>query len=232
MTKPQQLPDQFELLERVSRQNRLFVVFGILGMLVGLLGAFTVFAVGTAPTPVVIWPDNPHAPAALVKTGEVTVREVDAKRFFLIAADHLLGWNSADVKTTFDQAKLLMNREWRSQFNASLEKMVEVPKEISPKGTMTSLSWMISSKVRNEVEPIKLEDITCSRVGGDSGEAQWNCKALVKVAAQPLFGAPLDDPSLRRRVLVQAGFKEYSVTNSAIYGLLISYWEVIDKDVE
>lgn len=227
MSKLHQLPDQFELLERVSKQNRLFVVFGILGMLVGLLGIYTTFVVGMQPTPVVIWPDNPYAPAQLVKTGEVKVREIDAKRFFLIAATRLLGWNSADVKKSFDEVALMMASDWRGQFRASLEKVVEVPKEVHPSGKLTSMSWMISSRVRNDVEPIKLEDITCSKV-----DVQWNCKAVVKVTAQPLLGAPSDDPSLRRRVLVQAGFKEYPVTNDALYGLLISYWEVLDKDLE
>ncbi|MDP2345740.1 MAG: hypothetical protein Q8O67_32655 [Deltaproteobacteria bacterium] len=221
------LPDQFELLDRLARQNRLFVFFGAVGMLIGVLGIYTTFVVGMQPTPVVVWPDNPYAPARLVKTGEVQVREVDAKRFFLLAADRLLGWNSAEVKGSFDEVSLMMNREWREQFRSSLEHIVAVPQEVHPSGKLTNLTWMIASRVRNEVEPIALEDITCTRT-----DVQWNCKAVVKVRAQPLLGAPSDDPALRRRVLVQAGFKEYPVTNAALYGLLIAYWEVLDKDLE
>lgn len=227
MSEPFRLPDQFELLERVSRQNRVFVVFGLLGMIVGVLGIYTTFVVGLQPTPVVIWPDNPHAPAQLVRTGDVSVREVDAKRFFLIAADRLLGWNSAEVKQSFDEVALMMNAQWRGQFQESLDQIVPVPTDVHPSGKLTNLTWMIAARVRNIVEPIALQDISCTATAG-----QWNCKATVTVSAQPLLGPPSTEPSLRRRVLVQGGFKEYPVTNNDLYGLLISYWEVLDKDLE
>jgi hypothetical protein len=225
MTTPQpHVPDAFDLLHRLEKRGRIIVLFGLIGMAIGLMSIFMVFTVAVTPTPVVIWPDNPNAQPVLVRAGDVTVREIDAKRFFLTMSDKLLAWNSADVIQRFDDAKLLMNSEWRKVFQQSLSDTVSVPKEVVPTGTTTAIDWMVRSTVRNEIEPIKLEDITCERAGG-----QWNCKAVVKTRAMPMLAPPSEENSIKRKVLVQAGFKEYPVTNTALYGMLVSYWEVLDK---
>jgi hypothetical protein len=225
MTTPQpKIPDAFDLLHRLEKKNRVITVFGVTGMLMGAFGMFTVFTVAMSPTPVVIWPDNPDVPPKLVNAGDVSVREIDAKRFFKVVADKLLAWSSADVTGHFDEARLLMNSEWRSVFNESLTKTVDVPKEVVATGKTTALDWMVRSTVRNEIDPIKLENITCTKTG-----PVWNCKATVKTRTMPMLAPPSPENTVERKVVIQAGFKEYPVTNTALYGLLVSYWEVLDK---
>jgi hypothetical protein len=219
------LVDPFDLLQRLDRRDRMVRLFGFTGWLVGLLGIATVMIVALSPTPVVIWTDNPQIPPKLVQTGTVEVREIEAKRFFLVMADKLLKWNSADVMTRFAEARLMMNTDWRSIFDQSIAKVVDVPKEVVPSGKATAQEWMIRSAVRNEIEPIKLEDIKCERAA-----KQWNCTATIRTKAMPMLAPPDEANSVERRVVVRAGFKEYDVTDAALYGLLVSYWEVLDKE--
>lgn len=151
---------------------------------------------------------------------EVPTREVDAKRFLLKAGGLLHGWTSATVVRDLTASSLLMTARWRKLFADEVNKVIDVPTEISPEGRETMLGYYAGLKVRNTLD-WKWESISCER---NAEKRAWGCYAPVIVETQPLLGDPLPNPP-RKELIVRATFVEVPVTANTIDGLLIDFWD-------
>jgi hypothetical protein len=59
-------------------------------------------------------------------------------------------------------------------------------------------------------------------------EGVWNCKLYATIETQPMTGAPLTSPDVKRKLEIQAQFIEVPVTVLTIDGLLVDFWNQVD----
>lgn len=218
-------PDQFEVLGELVRRGRrgwiTNVIFGVIALL-SLMVAFLSFS---RPLPVVYRPDSPSQPAQVVfAAGDSSIREVDAKRFFINMAERLHGWDSANVMDTMQKTALLMTTAQRERLLKDMNAMVEVPKEIDPNGKAPQVNAYIGMRIRNELE-IDWDSLKCTEAQG-----LWHCKAKATMNTQPLLGPPVDNPKLKRVLSIKASFKPVPVTLNTLDGLLVDFWDAKEPE--
>src|SRR3954463_556546 len=101
-------PDPFEAYNELVRRARRSWLTSALALLVTVLALAIAFLSFTRPLPVVVTSDDPREARRLSSAGDVSVREVDAKRFFAKMTQKLHGWTSANVVEELTQASFLM----------------------------------------------------------------------------------------------------------------------------
>lgn len=220
-------PDQFEVFNELARARRFGRVMNVLAMLIALFSMFIAFVAFLRPVLVVDRSSNPLEPARIVTAGDASIREVDAQRFFINTATLLYGWDSLSVVDNLNtKAPYVMTELWRARFRSELQTMVVVPTEYDASGKMSQLSSYIAAKVRNEID-VDLATIKCA----ESAETKlWSCKGKVTRRIQPLFGPPVDDPKLLKRLIIRATFKPVPITRDTIDGLLVDFWDVSEPE--
>lgn len=220
-------PDQFTVFNELARGRRFSRVVTVLALLLALFSMFIAFVAFLRPVVVVDRSTNPLEPARIVTAGDMTVREHDAQRFFIGTAQLLYGWDSVSVTKALGQdAAFRMTAPWRERFRVELNSLVPVPAEWDPSGKMTQLGSYIAAKVQNEVE-IDLDTLKCA-FNKETG--LWSCKGKILRRTQPLFGPPLDDPKLAKRLVVRANFKPVPITVDTIDGLLVDFWDASEPE--
>lgn len=217
-------PDTFELAQELVARGRRSWMINLFALSTTVLAVFALLLQAGKPVPVVVWSDDPNRPAQVFITqpGQALVREIDAKRFMVRVGDSLMAWNSGSVTDELNKAVLLMTPRWKKVFEDQLNKKVDVPPEMDQSGKMTTYGTYLAAKVRNFTE----WDWTSARCV--KAEGLWNCKANVTIETQPLIGTPLTSPDTKRKVEVQAQFKEVPVTANSLDGLLVEFWNQVD----
>ncbi len=220
-------PDQFEVFNELARGRRFGRVTVVLSLLLSMFSMFIAFVAFLRPVVVVDRGTNPLEPARLATAGDAAVREVDAQRFFINTAKLLYGWDSVSVtKVLTQEVPYVMTAPWRERFRAELNAPVSVPVEYDPSGKMSQLSSYIAAKVQNEVEV----DFTTLKCAMNPETKLWSCKGRVLRRTQPLFGPPLDDPKLLKRLVIRATFKPVPITVDTIDGLLVDFWDASEPE--
>jgi len=218
-------PDQFEVLGELVRRGRRAWILNLVFGLTALSALFVAFASISRPLAVVFRPDSPNQPAqVVVTTTDSTVREVDAKRFFVQTAERLHGWDSSNVMETMQKATLLMTTAQRQRLVTEMNTLVDVPKEVDKTGKTQQISAYIGARVRNEVE-LDWDSLKCSQAQG-----VWHCKAKATVNTQPLLGPPVDNPKLKRALSLKASFTPVPVTLNTLDGLLVDFWDAKEPE--
>ena len=113
---------------------------------------------------------------------------------------------------------------WSSATPEEVQRVIEVPAEISKDGKETQLGYFAGLKVRNILD-WNWESITCER---NAEKREWGCYGRVLVETQPLLGNPMPNPP-RKELVVRASFQEVPVTGNTIDGLLIDFWDQRDN---
>lgn len=220
-------PDQFEVFNELARGRRFGRVTVVLSLLLSLFSMFIAFVAFLRPVVVVDRSTNPLEPARLATAGAAEVREVDAQRFFINTARQLYGWDSVSVtKVLTLEVPYVMTEVWRERFRAELRSSVAVPVEYDPSGKMSQLSSYVVAKVQNEVE-VDLEALKCA---ANPETKLWSCKGRVTRRTQPLFGPPVNDPKLTKRLVIRATFKPVPVTVDTLDGLLVDFWDASEPE--
>ncbi len=211
---------EFELLgELVKRSRRAFwinVTFGIITITALAVAALVILR----PVPVIVRSEDPTLPALVVRSGDTSIREVDAKRFFVTIGKKLHGWNSATVVDDLYSATLLMTSRWRTKFKKELSSLVDVDTSVAASGTTTMIGSYTGARIRNTFA-FKWTTVSCADTDG-----LWYCKGIATIESQPLFGEPVNDASLRRRVAIKAAFRPVPATLETLDGLLVDFWDV------
>ena len=220
-------PAHFELVVALKKStSRAWLVSLVMGAIT-LVSVFALFLQASKPIPVVYRPDSIHDDNQVIYAGgsqTVAVREIDAKRFFVKSAKLLHGWSSGTVVRDLTAASLLMTTKWRKLFTDEVQRVIEVPTEISKDGKETQLGYFAGLKVRNILD-WNWESITCER---NAEKREWGCYGRVLVETQPLVGNPMPNPP-RKELVVRASFQEVPVTGNTIDGLLIDFWDQRDQ---
>lgn len=212
-------PDQFEIFnELVRRSRRSFWVSAAL-VVVTILAMALAFMSFVRPLPVVVTSDNPLEPRRIVGAGDMSVREIDAKRFFAETAQRLHGWSSANAVSELTAASMTMTVRWRKRFAAEMNGDVKVPTSVDASGKTTLLQTYVLSKIRNDLA-IDWDSATCAKDAG-----VWHCKATATMKIEPLTGDPVEDPKLTKHLAIRASFVEVAVTPNTIDGLLVDFWD-------
>lgn len=217
-------PHQFEVFNELVRRGRRAWIREAIAYVVGVLGLLLAVLSFNRPVPVVVRSDSAQDPAQVVIAGDASVREIDAKRFFLKMGGLLHGWSSASVVEDLTGASLLMTTAWRKRFTGEVNAMIDVPKEVSEEGRASQLSAYVAARIRNEFE-FDWDTIKCSEVKGT-----WHCKARAEMKVQPLVGNPVDDPKLTRSLSVKASFVPVRTTLNTIDGLLVDFWDAKERE--
>ena len=134
-------------------------------------------------------------------------------------------WASV-TKVLTQEVPYVMTAPWRERFRAELNAPVSVPVEYDPSGKMSQLSSYIAAKVQNEVD-VDLATLKCAM---NPETKLWSCKGRVVRRTQPLFGPPLDDPKLLKRLVIRATFKPVPITVDTIDGLLVDFWDASEPE--
>lgn len=224
-------PAHFELVLALKKSSsRAWLVSLLLGFIT-VFALLALFLQSSKPIPVVYRPDSIHDPNQVIYAGgqsqEVATREVDAKRFFLKTGTLLHGWSSGSVVKDLTAASLLMTTRWRKLFTDEVQRIIEVPAEISPDRKETQLGYYAGIRVRNTLD-WQWDSITCER---NATKREWGCYGRVLVETQPLLGDPLPNPP-RKNLIIRATFAEVPVTRNTIDGLLVDFWDQRDADAK
>lgn len=224
-------PAHFELVTALKKSTSRAWLVSVLLAGITLLSMLMLFLQSSRPIPVVYRPDSIHDQSQVIYAGgqsrEVQTREIDAKRFFLKGGTLLHGWSSGTVVKDLTAASLLMTTRWRKLFTEEVNRVVDVPIEVSPGGKETQLGYYAGIRVRNTLD-WQWESITCER---NETKREWGCYGRVLVETQPLLGDPLPSPP-RKSLIVRATFAEVPVTPNTIDGLLIDFWDQRDADAK
>jgi hypothetical protein len=220
-------PAHFELVVALKKSvTRAWLVTLLLAFTTSLALA-ALFLQSSKPIPVVYRPDSIHDGNQVILAGgqELPTREIDAKRFLIKSGALLHGWSSGSVVRDLTAATLLMTTRWRKLFADEVQRVIDVPSEISADGKETQLGYYAGLKVRNTLD-WQWDSISCER---NDTKREWGCYARVLVETQPLLGDPLPNPP-RKNLIVRATFAEVPVTRTTIDGLLIDFWDQRDAD--
>lgn len=213
------LPTSFDTYNALVRTNRFALFRELIAYGVALIAMFLAFTTLARPTQVIVRPDDPDRPSYLVAAGDVSVRDIDAKRFFHKIAKLLHAWDSASVMTQYQEAQQLMTAEWALRFVNEVNATVDVPKSVHPDGKASRLGSYIRAKVRNETT-VDWDALECR-----FSEELWHCLGEISNTVQPLVGQPLDDPALTKRYRITASFAEVRATPETIDSLMVAFWE-------
>jgi hypothetical protein len=223
-------PANFELVTALQRSTKRAWLVAVLMAGTAFLAVFAVFLQASKPIPVIFRPDNVEDPSQVIYTGgskDVPTREIDAKRFFMRTGVLLHGWSSATVVKDLTAASQLMTTKWRKLFGDELNRVIDVPPEVSPNGKETQLGYYAGIRVRNNLD-WQWNSITCER---NESQRSWGCYGRVTVETQPLIGDPLTSPP-RKSLIIRATFTEVPVTLHTIDGLLVDFWDQRDADAK
>jgi hypothetical protein len=220
-------PGSFELVVALQRASRRATLVSVVLALTTLTLTLGLFLQAARPIPVVFRPDTATEAASVIYAGgeQIPVREIDAKRFLVHSGELLHGWSSATVVKDLTDASMVMTARWRKLFQAEVNRVVDVPRELVPEGKETQLGYYAALKVRNTLD-WKWDSIKCER---NDSTRMWGCYARVTVETQPLVGDPLPAPP-RKNLIVRTSFSEVPVTKNTIDGLLIDFWDQRDAD--
>jgi len=220
-------PSSFELVLALKKSVGRAWLVTLLSALTSMFAILAVFFQSTRPIPVVYRSDTIQDASQIMFAGgkEVPTREIDAKRFLVKASGLLHGWSSATVVRDLTASTLLMTVRWRKLFIDEVQRVVDVPPEVSPTGKESQLGYYAGLKVRNILD-WQWDSVTCER---NETKREWGCYGRVLVETQPLIGDPLPNPP-RKNLIVRATFTEVPVTKTTIDGLLIDFWDVRDAD--
>lgn len=216
-------PDPFEAYNELVRRSRRSWALALVSATTTLLAMALAFMSFTRPLPVVVTSDDPREPRRIVAAGDTSTREIDAKRFFAMAANKLHGWSSENVVEDLTDASFLMTTPWRKRFAAEMNAEVSVPPAVDPSGKSTLLRTYVLARIRNELE-LDWQSLTCAR-----SEGVWHCKGMATMRIQPLTGPPVDDPKFKKRLGIHATFVEIPVTPQSVDGLLVDFWDAKEE---
>lgn len=219
-----QLGDPFEVYNELVVRSRRAGMLAAALVVLSLASVATAFLSFTRPLPVVVTSDDPLQPRKVVAAGDVSVREVDARRFFLARAKELHAWSSLSVTEDLTAASLLMTTRWRRHFTSEVNAKQKVAREVDASGEASLLASYVAARVRHELE-LSLSDVACKK-----SEGVWHCQARAMLRIQPLVGDPVNDPRLGKSVVLRGSFVEVQVTERTVDGLLVDFWDVRASD--
>lgn len=223
MKKPTPKIGEFELVNALVKHSRRAFIFNLAFAFIAVLCVSVAAMVIVRPLPVVVRSDDPQVPAILVRTGDVAVREVDAKRFFVTMANKLHGWNSATVLQQLREATFLMTSDYRRKYKDEVVRLVDTDPNTDPSGKTTLLSSYVTSRLRHEFK-FDWPTVKCGNT-----EGLWYCLGTGTLVAQPLIGDPVDEERTMRNISIRARFRPVPATLQTLDGLLVEYWEVTEK---
>jgi hypothetical protein len=217
--------DRIDVINELATRNRWMMLLCLFGLALGLFGLVVAFIAFARPLPVVYRSENPYEPAALTTAGvDAQPREVDAKRFFVETAERLHGWDSAGVEGSFRAAARLMTSEWRKKFVAEVSEAIPVPTEVDQSGKASRLASYMAARIRNELT-VDYDSLKCVKA-----ENFWHCRGKATMAIQPLVGAPVDNPKLKKNLAIKASFQVVPATAMTLDGLLVSFWDAQEAE--
>lgn len=224
-------PAHFELVTALKKSTSRAWLVSVLLATITMLAMLMLFLQSSRPIPIVYRPDSIHDQNQVIYAGgqsqEIQTREIDAKRFFLKSGTLLHGWSSGTVVKDLTASSLLMTTRWRKLFTDEVQRVIDVPVEVSPGGKETQLGYYAGIRVRNTLD-WQWESITCER---NETKREWGCYGRVLVETQPLLGDPLPSPP-RKNLIIRATFAEVPVTPNTIDGLLIDFWDQRDAEAK